>query len=82
MEQPFCVRAWRKFVENLLSIKVWVIFSYMGICSILVWKGKMDGVTFAETNAAVIGVVLAIREGIKIAKIKKSTNGEDKNIMT
>ncbi len=81
MEQPFCTRAWRKFVENCLSIKVWVIFAYMAACFVLVVKGLMDGAVFAETNAAVIGVVLAIREGIKIAKIRKSTNGDDKNIM-
>jgi len=81
MEQPFYIRAWRKFVENCLSIKLWIIFAYMVLCFKLVLLGKMDGVVFAETNAAVIGVVLAIREGIKIAKIRKSTNGEDKNIM-
>lgn len=80
--EPFCTRAWRKFVENCLSIKVWIIFAYMALCFKLVLLGKMDGVTFAQTNAAVIAVVLAIREGIKIAKIKKSANGEDKNIMT
>ncbi|MGD2072724.1 MAG: hypothetical protein PVG65_04470 [Candidatus Thorarchaeota archaeon] len=81
-KKPFCVRAWRKFIENCLSVKVWIIFGYMVLCYKLVLMGKMTGITFAETNAAVIGVVLAVREGIKIAKIKKSKNSEHKNIMT
>ncbi len=77
--------AWQKFVENLLSVKVWVIFGYMLLCFNLVLLGKMDGTTFAQTNAAVIGIVLAIREGIKITKIKqnaKNESGDSKKIMT
>lgn len=81
----FRTLAWQKFVENLLSVKVWVIFVYMLICFNLVLIGKMDGATFAQTNAAVIGIVLGIREGIKVTKIKENAkNGsseENKKIL-
>lgn len=74
----FAISAVQKFVENCLSIKVWVIFGFMFISLYLVYIGKMTGVDFATSNGSVISIVLSIREGIKIAKIReiRKTNGD------
>lgn len=70
VKTPFKILAKHKFVENLLSIKVWVIFSVLGISTGLVLLGKLDGVTWASINGGVVSTVLALREAVKISKIK------------
>lgn len=74
----FATSAVQKFIENCLSVKIWIIFSYMLASLVLVYMGKMEGVDFATSNGSVISIVLAIREGIKVAKIReiRKTNGD------
>jgi len=64
-----------KFIENILSVKVWIIFIYMILSLYMVDKGKMSGDTFATSNGSVISIVLALREGFKTQKIKALSNG-------
>ena len=66
--------ALEKFTENILSIKVWIIFVYMLVSSYLVMSGKMSGGNFAASNGSIISIVLAIREVIKVQKIKATVN--------
>lgn len=73
--KKFHALAWQKLVENCLSLKAQVIFGYMALTFYLTMIDKMPATVFAETNAAVIGTVLAIREGIKVVRIK--ANGKD-----
>ncbi len=77
MEKSFWKLASEKLVENLLSVKVWIIFSFLFSTAFLCWYGKIDGDTFAAVNGAVISTVLAIREGIKVAKIKALENKDE-----
>jgi uncharacterized membrane protein len=69
--------AW-KFVENCLSVKVWVIFVFMFLSAALLWKVGLDKDTFATWctgNGSIVATVLAIREGIKVRKITAASNG-------
>jgi len=76
--KEFAIKAFKKFTENLLSIKVWVIFTYVFSSLYLVANGYMTGETFATSSGAVISVVLAIREGIKVRRISAASNGATK----
>ena len=76
--KEFAIKAFKKFTENLLSIKVWVIFVYVFSSLYLVVNGFMTGETFATSSGAVISVVLAIREGIKVRRISAASNGATK----
>ena len=76
--KEFVIKAFKKFTENLLSIKVWIIFTYVFSSIYLVVNGFMTGETFATSSGAVISVVLAIREGIKVRKISAASNGATK----
>lgn len=69
-----------KFVENLVSVKVWTIFILLGVTAFLCYVGKLTGQEFITINGGVITTVYALREGFKVAKIKKLTNGEIKNV--
>jgi len=71
----FAIKALKKFVENILSVKVWVIFTYMFIALYLVVNDKMTGEVFATSAGSIISIVLAIREGIKVRKISAASNG-------
>jgi hypothetical protein len=68
-----------KFVENVLSVKVWIIFIYMMLSLFMVHKDKMTGEIFATSNGSVISIVLALREGFKTQKIKAIANGSSED---
>ena len=74
----FWKNAGMKFIENLLSVKVWTIFFLMIITGVLTWYGKMTGEVFAAVNGGVISTVYALREGFKISKVHALSNGADK----
>jgi len=77
--KEFVKKAFKKFIENLLSIKVWVIFTYIFSSLYLVVNGFMTGEIFASSTGAVISIVLAIREGIKVRRISAASNGATKD---
>lgn len=68
-----------KFIENILSVKVWIIFVYMILSLYMVHKNQMTGETFATSNGSVISIVLALREGFKTQKIKAIANGSSED---
>jgi uncharacterized membrane protein len=77
--EKLSLAAW-KFAENCLSVKVWVIFSFMIVSTALLWKVGVTEETFstwATGNGSIIATVLAIREGIKVRKINAAANGHD-----
>lgn len=63
-----------KFFENILSVKVWIIFTYVLTSFYLVTIDKMTGQIFATSSGSIISIVLAIREGIKVRKLSASSN--------
>jgi hypothetical protein len=73
--KEFIAKAFKKFVENILSVKVWVIAGYLFVSLSLVLADKMTGSDFAASNGSIISIVLAIREGIKVRKISAASNG-------
>ena len=76
--KEFVIKAFKKFVENILSVKVWVIFAFMFTSLYLVTTDKMTGEVFATSTGSIISIVLAIREGIKVRKISAASNGATK----
>lgn len=67
-----------KFFENILSVKVWIIITYILLSFYLVIIDKMTGQIFATSSGSIISIVLAIREGIKVRKISAASNGATK----
>lgn len=74
----FARKAARKLIENLLSVKVWVLLLTLVLSGVLCWFGKMSGGEFAGLNGGVTSTVFALREGFKVTKIKHT---DDKDIM-
>lgn len=68
---------WRKFFENLVSVKVWTIFLLLFVSAVLCYKGKVSSEGFVSVNGTVISIVFGLREGFKVAKVKSDNgNGE------
>jgi len=65
-----------KVIETLLSVKVWVIFSFLAISTYLCIHGFVESGHWATSNASIISVVFALREGFKTAKVKNNTELE------
>lgn len=70
----------QKLMENLVSVKVWTIFILLGVTTFLCYVGKITGSEYITINGGVISTVYALREGFKVAKIKKMNNGDVKNM--
>jgi len=77
MKENFWGRALQKLVENLLSVKVWVIFALLGVSTKLVLIGLMTGTEWAAVNGGVISTVFALREAFKVAKVKSDDDSTD-----
>ncbi len=77
MDKKFWIKAGRKLVENLLSVKVWIMFSYLIVSTLLLVYGFIDGTIWAASNGGIISTVCAIREAMKVAKIKSNDSTED-----
>ena len=79
--KDFWIEVLKKIVESAISVKVIVIFSYLIISTFLLWHGKMSGGDFATSNGAIISIVFALREGFKVAKIKRTESESEKEKM-
>jgi len=67
----------KKVVETAISVKVLTITALMIVSTVLVWHGKVSGGEWAAVNGGVISTVYALREGFKIARLKKN-GGQDR----
>ncbi|KKM86041.1 hypothetical protein LCGC14_1283050 [marine sediment metagenome] len=77
MDKQYWIRVGKKLVENLLSIKVWVIFIFLIVSTKLLMMGLLTAVVWGSVNGGVISSVLAVREAMKVAKIKSDDDTED-----
>jgi hypothetical protein len=68
---------WRKVAENLISVKVWILFAMLLASTGLLFAGKLTAVVWGSANSGTITAVLGMREGFKVAKVRSNgTNGE------
>jgi len=77
MDKKFWVKVGKKIVENLISVKVWVMFSYLSVSTILLAYGLLTAVVWGSTNAGIISTVCAMREAFKVAKVKSDDDSND-----
>ncbi len=77
MDKKFWNKIGRKFVENLLSVKVWIIFIFLIVSTKLLIMGLLTAVVWGSVNGGVISSVLAVREAMKVAKIKSDDDTTD-----
>ncbi len=81
LDKEYWTLLFRKILETLLSVKVWVIFSVMSISTWLLIHTHPDGQSYINgqvwgtVNTSVISVVIALREGFKISRIRKEGEG-------
>jgi hypothetical protein len=76
-KESFWVIAGKKLVENMLSVKVWVIFSLLGVSTKLVLMSLMSADVWAAVNGGVISTVFAMREAFKVAKVKSDDDSSN-----
>ncbi|KKL04770.1 hypothetical protein LCGC14_2612740 [marine sediment metagenome] len=77
MDKNFWKKAGVKFVENLLSVKVWIIAAFLIVSTKLLIMGLLTGVVWGSVNGGVISSVFAMREALKVAKVKSDDNTTD-----
>lgn len=74
----FNTLAKQKFVENLLSVKIWVIFAFLIASSFFLYTGLISGALWVSGNGGIISTVFGMREAFKVAKIRANVNNADK----
>ena len=77
MDKKFWTRVGIKLVENLISVKVWIIFTFLAVSTYLLMAGLLTAVIWGSVNGGIISSVLAVREAMKVAKIKSSDDTKD-----
>ena len=75
--EKFIENCKKKFLENVLSVKVWIIFSLLAVSTVMVYTGHLSGDVWATVNGGVISTVCAVREAFKVAKVNSNGNGKD-----
>lgn len=77
----YCREVIMKIIDNLLSVKVWVIVGVLSLSAKMVYDGVMTGGEFVTLNCSLTVVAIGMREVFKVNKIRvMSLNGEAKNI--
>ena len=71
----------KKIVETVISVKVLTIVALLTVSSVMLWHGKMSGGEWAAVNGGVISTVYALREGFKIARLKKNNKDKEDTIV-
>lgn len=61
-----------KIIETMLSVKVWIIFSFVILATVLLIFGFISATVWGSSTTTVISLVLAVREGFKVSKVKSS----------
>jgi len=77
MKENFWTKALQKLVENLLSIKVWVLFALLSVSTKLLLLGLMTGTEWCAVNGGAISTICAMREAFKISKVKSEDDTKD-----
>ena len=77
MDKKFKENAKKKFVENILSVKVWVMFALLITSTYALLNGMITGDVWAGLNGGVISTVFALREGFKVAKVNSADDTEN-----
>lgn len=91
-QKEWWVRAYQKLIENMLSVKVWILGGGIILSSVMVWHiaglEEVEPETLVSLfsdwcayNGGVVTAVLGLREAFKVAKL--NGNGEEKkdNVM-
>jgi len=69
---------WRKLAENLISIKVWVIFAMLLGSSLLLATGNLTPIVWGSANSGTITAIVGMREAFKVRKVQNGNgNGQD-----
>ncbi len=85
-QKEWWIRAYQKFLENVLSIKVWVLGGNAVISALIVWKFQTPETVvsmfsdWCAFNGGVVTAIIGMREAFKVAKVKNG-NGENKDVM-
>lgn len=70
MDREFWTRVGIKLIENVISVKVWIIAAFLIVSTKLLIMGFLTAVVWGSVNGGIIASVLAVREALKVAKVK------------
>ncbi len=79
MKSNFLSLACQKVIENLISIKVWILVSVITISSFALWDNLITAQVWSSMISGMVVTVFGLREGFKVAKIKALNEGDNKN---
>ncbi len=77
MDKTFWKRVGVKLIENIISVKVWIIVAFLIVSTKLLMMGLLTGIVWASANGGVISTVFAMREAFKVAKVKSDDDSKD-----
>ena len=79
MPENYWVKLFEKLIDTFTSVKVLTMMFTCIISTILLFKGLVSGSDWTKINATVVSVVMALREGFKVTRVK-DMNGNAKDI--
>jgi len=77
MKENFWTLVLQKLVENLLSVKVWILFSLLAVSTKMLLIGLVTGAEWCAVNGGAISTICAMREAFKISKVKSEDDTRD-----
>jgi hypothetical protein len=83
-QKQWWIRAYQKLLENMLSVKVWILGGNAVISAWLVWRFQTPetiGSLFSDWcafNGGVVTAIIGMREAFKVALVKVNGNGEER----
>lgn len=69
-----------KIIDNLLSVKVWVIIGVLSLSAKMVYDGQLTGGEFTTLNTTLTAIAVGMREVFKVNKIRAMATNASKTI--
>ena len=79
-EKDFMELAFEKLINNLLSVKVWILLLNYGMATFLCWNDKITGTQWATAVATVTSTIIGMREIFKVAKVRSNDDTSNMQI--
>lgn len=81
MSKKYWILIGKKIIETVISVKVLTIATLLAVSTTMAYDGVMTGGEWAAINGGVISTIFALREGFKIARIRKNNHNNSNDEM-
>jgi len=81
LSKEYLFAVFTKLVDNLLSVKVWVIIGVLALTAKMVYDQQLSGGEFVTINTSLTSIAIGMREVFKVNRVRAlSLNNETEKI--